>query len=266
MKKIESIYIRIAELKACVNDIDSDFDEVMESVLNDAFEIKELLSDSSVSPHIQLDKSVWCDDINHNIDAVFLNIDGAIYALCSSKDTADIDTYMLYQIPRKTMLEVMLQIRKQVKRVEENTWGLIYHTFFKQCFQFWHKSEGHDLLYSLQMAVMETKRLKRNPFKPQGEEVNQEVLQRFCRYWECTINDIINQANEGVSYDDIRVCDNCGLPMSEGYYLGGEYACDKDCCLALYKGDKAQMEEDLRHSCEDNGDCYYTGWDSVFFD
>lgn len=160
----------------------------------------------------------------------------------------------------------MLQIEKQIKCVEEKRWWGIYHVFFKQDFRFWHKTEGRDLLYSLQMAVMETKNLKHNPFKPRGEEVNQTILQQFCHQWECTINDIINEVNEGASYDDIRVCDNCGLPMSEGYYLGGEYACDDECCLALYNGDKAQMEEDLSHVNEDYSDCYYTEWESIFFD
>jgi hypothetical protein len=116
------------------------------------------------------------------------------------------------------------------------------------------------------MAVMETKNLKHNPFKPRGEEVNQTILQQFCHQWESTINDIINEVNEGASYDDIRVCDNCGLPMSDGYYLGGEYACDDECCLALYNGDKAQMEEDLSHADEDCSYCYYTEWESIFFD
>ena len=54
--------------------------------------------------------------------------------------------------------------------------------------------------------------------------------------------------------------------MSDGYYLGGEYACDDECCLALYDGDKAQMEEDLSHVNEDYSDCYYTEWESIFFD
>ena len=162
--------------------------------------------------------------------AVFVGEDDAIHILASSRGGANLYQYLPYQIPRDTILEVMLQIEKQLKRVEEKKWWSIYQHFFKQDFQFWRR-EGHDLLYSLQMAVMETKNLKHNSFKPNGEEVNQTILQQFCRQWEYTINDIINEVNEGASYDDIRVCDNCGLPMSDGYYLGGEFACDDDCCL-----------------------------------
>lgn len=150
--------------------------------------------------------------------------------------------------------------------IEEKKWLDILRVWFKQDFRFWHEVQGKDLLYSLQMAVMETKNLKTNPFSPHGEEINQVVLQQFCRGWESDINIIINEINDGASYGDIRVCDNCGLPMGEGYYLGGEFACDDDCCLALYKGDEAQMKEDLSHAEEDNSDCYYTEWDSIFFD
>ena len=55
--------------------------------------------------------------------------------------------------------------------------------------------------------------------------------------------------------EEIRRCDNCGKPMSEGYYLGGEYACSDGCCLALYNGDKEQMEEDLSHAYDDDSEC-----------
>ena len=62
--------------------------------------------------------------------------------------------------------------------------------------------------------------------------------------------------------EEIRRCDHCGKPMKEGYYLAGEYACSDECCLALYKGDKAHMEEDLSHAEEDFSECYYTEWES----
>lgn len=266
MKELEPIYIRIAECKACVNDEDGNFDELASQVLAEVLQVKELLDDSSDLPHIQLEESVWCDFLDCNIDAVFITEKDAIHILSSSRGGANLYQYLPIQIPRQTMLEVMLQIEKQIKCVEGKRWWGIYHLFFKQDFRFWHKTEGRDLLYSLQMAVMETKNLKHNPFKPRGEEVNQTILQQFCHQWESTINDIINEVNEGASYDDIRVCDNCGLPMSDGYYLGGEYACDDECCLALYNGDKAQMEEDLSHADEDCSDCYYTEWESIFFD
>jgi hypothetical protein len=60
---------------------------------------------------------------------------------------------------------------------------------------------------------------------------------------------------------EYRICTNCGKKMTEGYYLAGEYACSDECCLALYGGDKAAMEEDLSHADEDWCETYYTKWD-----
>lgn len=267
MRKLESICKHIAEYKECVNNKCGNFDELASQVLAEALQVKELLDDTTASPHIQLEESVWCDSLDCYINAVFIGEDDAIHILSTSRGVGvNLYMYLPVQIPCQTMLEVMLQIEKRIKCVEEKCWWEIYHVFFKQDFKFWHKTEGRDLLYSLQMAVMETKKLKYNPFKPQGEKANQTILQQFCHQWESVINDIINEVNEGASYDDIRVCDKCGLPMSDGYYLGGKYACDDMCCLALYNGDKAQMEEDLSHVNEDYSDCYYTEWESIFFD
>ena len=66
--------------------------------------------------------------------------------------------------------------------------------------------------------------------------------------------------------ENVRRCDHCGKPMQEGYYLGGEFACSDECALALYHGGKAQMDEDLSHADEADGECYWTEWDSVYFD
>lgn len=65
---------------------------------------------------------------------------------------------------------------------------------------------------------------------------------------------------------EIRRCDHCGKAMKEGYYLAGEYACSDECCLALYNGDKAQVEEDLSHAEEIDCETYWTEWDSIYFD
>jgi hypothetical protein len=65
---------------------------------------------------------------------------------------------------------------------------------------------------------------------------------------------------------EVRMCDHCGKPMKEGYYLGGEYACSDECCLALYKGDKEQMDEDLSHAEENDAECYWTEWESIYFE
>ena len=60
---------------------------------------------------------------------------------------------------------------------------------------------------------------------------------------------------------ELRVCDNCGGFMTEGYYLGGEYACCDDCAVELYDGDENQLRRDLEADEESGaGECYYTEW------
>lgn len=61
---------------------------------------------------------------------------------------------------------------------------------------------------------------------------------------------------------EVRRCNNCGRPMKEGYYLAGEYACSDDCCLSLYHGDGKAMQEDLSKADTDQGECYFTDWES----
>lgn len=153
----------------------------------------------------------------------------------------------------------------KTKRAEEEKWWKIISAFFKDCFRFWQR-QGKGLLSALELALTDTKRLKAYPFKPKGEPIDMDILYAFCDMQNAVIREIKSGYIKGKTEDDIRVCDNCGLPMLTGYYLGGEFACDDECCLALYNGDKAQMEEDLSHACEDSGECYYTEWDSIFFD
>lgn len=67
--------------------------------------------------------------------------------------------------------------------------------------------------------------------------------------------------------DNVRCCSHCGFPMKEGYYLGGEYACTKECAIALHNGDKAQFESDFREEEKHNyGEVHYTEWESFYFE
>ena len=88
-------------------------------------------------------------------------------------------------------------------------------------------------------------------------------------YWmtseqEDEVHDLAEEMEEEGRF--LRVCDHCGKLMSSGYYLAGEYACSDECCLALYNGDKQQMEEDLSHYDEVGADFYYTEWESSIND
>lgn len=61
--------------------------------------------------------------------------------------------------------------------------------------------------------------------------------------------------------DDLRVCDNCGCFMCEGYMLDCLYACCDGCAIDLYNGDEKQLREDIRKSVdEDDGNYFWTEW------
>lgn len=89
-------------------------------------------------------------------------------------------------------------------------------------------------------------------------EINIDWLNLLIDIYACECKE------QNLEEEEVRRCDHCGKPMKEGYYLGGEYACSDECCLALYNGDEAQMKEDLSHADEDDGECYYTDWESYF--
>ena len=132
-----------------------------------------------------------------------------------------------------------------------------YRTEFKKFFRHYREEEQCALLDSLKLALSDLKCL---------DTETDRVKADFIRIWSACIHHIEDEYENGMAEEDVRVCDNCGLPMSDGFYLAGEYACDEDCCLALYKGDKAQMEEDLSHAEEPEGECYWTEWFSCFYD
>lgn len=62
-------------------------------------------------------------------------------------------------------------------------------------------------------------------------------------------------------WPSLRICDNCGCFMDEGYLLDTRYACSDKCAIALYDGNEEQLREDIRLSVEeDEGDFFWTQW------
>lgn len=153
-----------------------------------------------------------------------------------------------------------------IEKREHKKWWAVYKWSLKNNFKFW-QYQGKNIYEALKIAVDEVSNLKHDPRVPHGEEVNKKVLNSFLVTWRDVVDKLENKVTNGTyNEDDIRICDSCGLPMSEGFYLGGEYACDEKCCLDCYNGDKKQMQEDLSHVEEDCCETYYTEWDSIFFD
>lgn len=56
-----------------------------------------------------------------------------------------------------------------------------------------------------------------------------------------------------------RICDNCGAVMHDGYILGQQHACCKECAVALYDGDEKVLRQDLDEESHSTGssDCMY---------
>lgn len=114
MNVLESISIRIAECKACVESEESCFDEIAIKVLRGMLQIREILDEGVDTPHLQLDESVLCDYLDCNIDAVYVGTDKSIAMLASNRSGANVYQYNVLQVPRTTVLAVMLQIIKQI--------------------------------------------------------------------------------------------------------------------------------------------------------
>ena len=146
----------------------------------------------------------------------------------------------------------------------EDNQRTILDNHYEGCLNFW-KKQGKDEIRAKELALSELRRVKTNPLSPRGEPFNLDIVAEVSEKYRKKIDEDIATTLDPED-ENIRRCDHCGKPMKEGYYLGGEYACSDECALALYHGDKAQMDEDLSHADEDDGECYWTEWESFFFD
>lgn len=220
------------------------------------------------------------------VDFNGFNVDGEFYEISfngmkrendgSIKFNANFDCgyghkeFFMSNMPKTVIYNCVRRLVEKIpelaeKREHEKWWG-VYKWSLKNNFKFWQR-QGKNIYESLKMAVDEVSKLKHDPRVPHGEEINKKVLDSFLVTWRYAVDKLEDKVTNGTyNEEDIRICDSCGLPMSEGYYLCGEYACDEECCLDCYHGDKEQMEEDLSHAEEDCSETYYTEWDSIFFD
>lgn len=139
----------------------------------------------------------------------------------------------------------------------------ILDNHYEGCLDFW-KRQGKDDITAMEQALRELKSVKTNPASPQGEPLAPKIIAEVANKYRKKIDETV-AATLDPDDENVRRCDHCGKPMKEGYYLGGEYACSDRCALALYNGDKAQMDEDLSHADETDGECYWTEWESFYF-
>lgn len=110
--------ITLGELKADIDSEDGRFDETVYSVLLLVFCCDELLEKDSDDTMIQLDKSVWDEEISVYIDAIILSLGRYIHFSTSSKDNGSIYTMSIIDIPRESILKAITQIYKMLWRTK----------------------------------------------------------------------------------------------------------------------------------------------------
>lgn len=81
--------------------------------------------------------------------------------------------------------------------------------------------------------------------------------------------------------ENIRRCSRCGRPMSSGWVWGDERYCSDECLHAVYSREEVEKElfllddglsahdyseEELDVRFNEQDECYYTEWDSVYED
>lgn len=152
-----------------------------------------------------------------------------------------------------------------MNKLTDEQWQEVFTIFCHNCFVFW-KSEGCSVPVAFDKAREETLSLRRYPFKPNGEEVDLQSLHKWGeRYNQDTVG-VLYQYEENNALGDLRLCEHCGFPIFEGYYVAGEYFCCEQCAIdGSYNGDKQQFEQDLKEADNPKSsmwdEVYWSQWD-----
>ncbi len=147
----------------------------------------------------------------------------------------------------------------------DDQWQARFTEFCHNCFLFW-KREGCSVAVAFDKAREETLALRHDPFNAHGQEVDLQALQRW--------NELYSQATVKLLYDheqqnaltDLRICEHCGFPIFDGYYIAGEFYCCARCAIdGGYAGDATQFELDLEAADNPNNsmwdEVYWSQWD-----
>lgn len=141
-------------------------------------------------------------------------------------------------------------------------WDEEYTSLHRRFYQQYHQ-DGLSIPEAYEKALRDMTHIK----SIRHTSVDKAVLDEWMNarlYWSEVMKVYEKEGMFGT--ENFRLCEHCGYPMKEGYYLGGEYACCEQCALALYDGDKDAMDADLSHADEIDGECYWTEWDSIILD
>lgn len=102
-----------AEMQNEIENEDGCFDELAKIAFTLCLSSNELLDDSSRDRLIQLDCSVYDDDLHVLVDGIFLcSSNDNIHFTCTRKDNEEICDFSLYYMPRQTLLLVLNEVIK----------------------------------------------------------------------------------------------------------------------------------------------------------
>lgn len=147
-----------------------------------------------------------------------------------------------------------------MSQITKNMWIDVFTTFCRDCYHF-HKQHGSMTAEAFDKAREETLKIRRHPFVADGEPVSHEALSEWGETYSQHVVETLYRYEQSGELEDLRICNHCGFPIFEGYYLGGEYACCEQCAVELYQGDKEQFQQDLRDGDDPNNPM----WDEVYW-
>ena len=129
------------------------------------------------------------------------------------------------------------------------------------------KGQGKDEITAMEPALRGPENVAVDPLSPLGEPLGPDIVAE-------TADGIVAVTPEPDD-ENVRRCDHCGKPMKEGYYLGGAVCVMKDDSV-LFRKDYGGFTDSTQvyvasagkwvAADEADGECYWTEWDSVYFD
>lgn len=148
-----------------------------------------------------------------------------------------------------------------MNKFTDKQWQGIFTKFCHDCFMYW-KRAGDSVAVAFDKAREETLKLQHYPFAPKGPEANRESLSKWGETYSQDVVRILYAAEKDNTLGDLRICEYCGFPVFEGYYVAGEFFCREQCAIdGSYDGDEEQFERDLQEGDDPSNPM----WDEVYW-
>lgn len=147
--------------------------------------------------------------------------------------------------------------------ISKEEWLSIYTTFCRDCFHF-HKNNGDSIAVAFDKAREETMKLRHHPYHPNGEPIDREALAKWNETYSQKVVETLYDYEQNDWLGDLRLCEQCGFPIFEGYYIYANWACCDECAVKFYNGDKERFEQELHEAQDPNNplwsEVYWSEW------